>query len=135
MIQVPQLYAVLLALGVVAEDQVVALQPFHLLQMLAVEVVVHLGRPTIREGSFLVRLSLVPDAAGALRASHKKGEGIRSGRLLCHRGFGLRPLPDATLFSRSRAWAERDHELTCPDAPLEEVFVTQVVWLMTEELG
>ncbi len=31
--------------------------------------------------------------------------------------------------------AERDHELTCPDAPLEDVFVAQVVWLMAEELG
>ncbi len=90
MIQVLQLHALLLALGVVAEDQIVALQPFHLLQMLAVEVVVHLGWATVQKGSFLVRLSLVPDTAGALRVLHKKGEGSRSGRLLYYRDSGLR---------------------------------------------
>src|SRR6266699_621815 len=110
-IQVLQLHPLLLALGMVAEYQVVALQFLHLLQMLAVEMIVHYGRSAVRERPFLVRLPFVPNAARTLCLTHKKGERIRSGRLVFHGGLGLWLLSDEPSLYRLSLVAQGSHKL------------------------
>ena len=122
MIQVLQLHPLLLALGMIAEDQIVALHFLHLLQMLAIEVVIHHGRSTVRERPFLVRLSFVPNAARTLRLSHWGGERVRWGRLLFHRDRGL-PLSNAALLRRLSFVAEGGHELGSLYAQLGALFL------------
>ena len=66
MVQVLQLHP-LLALGMLAEHQILTLQPLHFLQMLTVEVVVHHGNSTVGERPFLVGQPLVSNTVRALR--------------------------------------------------------------------
>ena len=81
MIQVLQLYPLLLALGMLAEDQILALHLLHFPQMLPVEMVVYYCRSAVQERPLFVRLPFVSNVARILRLSYKKGEGVRPGRL------------------------------------------------------
>lgn len=122
-IQVLQLHPVLLALGMLAEYQIVVLQSLHLLQVLTIEVVVHDGQSTVQEHSLLVRHALVPNAARTLRLAHKKGEQVWSGRPRFYDGVGLRLLHNASSFQRLSLVVQGGHQLGRPDAEQEEVRV------------
>ncbi len=89
MIQMLQFHPLLLAFEIVAEYQIVAFQFLHLLQILAVEMIVHYGRSAVRERPFFVRLPFVPNVTKTLYFTYKKGERIRSGRFVFHNGLGL----------------------------------------------
>src|SRR3569833_4074803 len=121
----------------VTEDQIITRHLLHLLQVLAIEMVVHHGRSTVCECPLLVRLPLVSNAARTLCLSHKKGEGVLRGRLFFHRDVCLRLLLNVS----SLCWllrlllnafslcclslvVQESHKRGRPDAPLAKLFVT-----------
>ncbi len=99
-IQMLQLHLFLLAFRMVIEYQIVAFQFLHLFQMFAVEMIVYHGSSAIRERPFFVQLPFVSNAMRTLYLIYKKGERVRSGRLVFHGSLGLWLRSDTPSFYR-----------------------------------
>ena len=104
-VQVTQLY--IATGGMLTGDRLTALpDALILLQMSVLEMVVHHGSATVREGSFLIGQPFIPDTNRTLSLLHQKWEDFG---FLLDDDSGLHSLPDAALSRRLPLVAEGGH--------------------------
>ncbi|KJZ71086.1 hypothetical protein HIM_09505 [Hirsutella minnesotensis 3608] len=134
MVKALQLQIRLLTRRVLTNDEAVLFHFLHSFQVLAVEVVIHHGRPTVRESSFLKGHCFIAYTTRTLCLRHKKWKSLGLWRLLLGGGdTGMRHAADAPPLDSFPFAIESHHKLSGLNTQSGEVIEAQIVWLLTEQ--